>query len=76
MSADLSRLTAAARPPIERQTLALRLWDGDAHTPAVYVATPHADHRPGYTLRRYRPEQPTPAETLLDGLRTIAQAIA
>lgn len=73
---DLSRLTAAARLPIERRTFPLRLWDGNPNTPAVYIATPHAD-RPGYALRRYEREASTRVvEGLLDGIQGLAEKLA
>jgi hypothetical protein len=75
MPADLSRLIASARPPIERQSLALCLWGGSTHISAVYVATPRVDGRPGYSLRRVQPE-PTPAEVILDGIREVAGRLA
>jgi hypothetical protein len=72
---DVTRLTAARQLPIDRQSLALRLWDGNPTIPAVYVAVPHADGRPGYAVRKHVPE-PTPVEAMLDRVRKVAEALA
>jgi hypothetical protein len=56
-------------------SLVLRLWDGAPTVPAVYVATAHADGRPGYALRRFVPdwEQPLPPPTVADAIALAAQ---
>ena len=74
-SVDIQRALAAT----PRRSFPLRLWDGNPTVPAVYVATPHDDGRPGYSLRRYRPEDDARAaviDGLLDGVHSVAKALA